>query len=107
MADMITELTQENFTQEVLNASEPVLVDFWAIWCSPCRAFSPILEEFAGEHPKDIKVCKLNVDDCRDLAAAYRVMSIPSVLLFENGEERERAVGIPEALELLTRMSEK
>ena len=87
------ELTQENFTEEVLQSDKPVLVDFWAEWCGPCKMLGPIIESVASEHTDKVTVCKLNIDQARAIANKYGVMSIPTVILFKNGEEIERAVG--------------
>ena len=86
------ELTQENFEQEVLKAEGKVLVDFWAPWCGPCRMVSPIVDEIAAENP-DKKVGKVNVDEEPELASKFDVMSIPTLLVFEDGELVNRAVG--------------
>lgn len=85
-------VTKENFTSEVLNSESPVLVDFWATWCAPCRMLSPVVSEFAEEHP-ELKVCKVNVDEEAELAVEYGINSIPALLLFKNGEVSARSVG--------------
>ena len=85
-------LNNDNFDKEVLTADKPVLVDFWASWCGPCRMVSPIVDEIAVENP-DIKVCKVNVDDNQELAAKYSVMSIPTLLVFKNGKIVNQMVG--------------
>lgn len=86
-------LTSENFQSEVLQSSEPVLIDFWAPWCAPCRVFSPVLDEIAAE-ASGFKVGKVNVDEQPELAASFRVMSIPTLILFKNGAPAGRAVGV-------------
>ena len=85
-------LTKENFEQEVLRSDKPVLVDFWASWCDPCRMVSPIVDEIAEER-SDIKVGKVNVDEQQMLAAQFSVMSIPTLLVFKNGQVVNQVVG--------------
>ena len=97
----IINITKENFQSEVLEAKKPVLVDFWAQWCGPCQNMGPIVEEIADEYP-DIRVCKLDIDSAMDIAREYRVMSIPTFLIFENGEVVKRTVGEQTKQELLT-----
>ena len=89
----VINLTTENFEEEVLNAKEPVLVDFWATWCGPCQTMGPLVEEIAEERA-DIKVCKLDVDQEPELARQYRVMSIPTFLVFKDGEVVKRDMGV-------------
>ncbi len=89
----ILTVTQENFQTAVLKADKPVLVDFWASWCGPCRMVAPILEELAGELDGKVQIAKLNVDENQDLAIQFRISSIPAFLLFKNGEVVERAAG--------------
>lgn len=85
-------LTQDNFEQEVLKSDKPVLVDFWASWCGPCKMVSPIVEQIADENA-DIKVGKVNVDEQDALASKYGVSAIPTLVAFRNGEEVQRSVG--------------
>ena len=85
-------INQNNFQEEVLNSDKPVLVDFWAPWCGPCRMVGPILDEIADERP-DIKVCKINVDEEPELAQQYQVMSIPRLMVIKNGEIVNSSVG--------------
>ncbi|RKX78954.1 MAG: thioredoxin [Spirochaetes bacterium] len=86
-------VTSQNFEQEVLKSEVPVLVDFWADWCVPCRMVAPILEEIAGEYSDKLKVTKINVDEESELASRYSIISIPTMLLFKNGEVVNQKVG--------------
>ena len=86
-------ITKENFDIEVLKAEGTVLVDFWATWCGPCRMLSPIVDEVASEHP-DVKVGKINVDEQPELAQQFGIMSIPTLLVFKNGEKVQESVGL-------------
>ena len=90
---MITTVTKENFDQEVLMAKEPVLVDFWAAWCMPCKMLSPIVDQVASER-SDVKVCKINIDDEGELAIRYGVMSIPTLIVFKIGEITNKSIGL-------------
>ena len=90
---MITNITKDNFENEVLKADKPVLVDFWAAWCGPFKMIDPAVEEVAKDHP-EIKVCKLNIDDEPQLAMQYGVMSIPTLMVFKNGEVAQTAIGL-------------
>ena len=85
-------ITKDNFEQEVLSSDKPVLLDFWASWCGPCRMVSPIVDEIAEER-SDIKVGKINVDEQSELAARFRVMSIPTLVVMKNGEIVAQSVG--------------
>ena len=81
----VTAVTNETFNREVLQADRPVLVDFWAPWCGPCRMMAPVVERIAEEHP-EIKVCKVDIDENTELAQRFRVMSIPTLAAFRNGQ---------------------
>ncbi len=89
---MITNLTKENFENEVLKSDKTVLVDFWATWCGPCKMIAPAIEEIANER-SDIKVCKVNVDEQGELSIKYGVMSIPTLMIFRSGEAVQTAIG--------------
>lgn len=86
-------LTKENFDNEVLGADVPVLVDFWASWCGPCRMVSPILDELSEEYGKRMKMGKVNVDDEGELASEFAIVSIPTIIIFKNGKIVEKLVG--------------
>ena len=86
-------ITTQNFEEEVLKSDLPVLVDFWATWCGPCKMLAPVLEDIAAEYEGKIKVGKINVDEEPDLAVKYHVMSIPMLLLFKDGERVKQTIG--------------
>lgn len=90
----VLKITSENFEQEVLKAAQPVIIDFWASWCGPCKMFSPIVDEFAEENEGKVKVGKVNIDDEPDLASRFGVMSIPTAILFKNGQAVQSMVGV-------------
>lgn len=93
MAGTVSEVTDNSFQAEVLEAEVPVLVDFWAPWCGPCRMVAPVVEEIAKERGEDIKVVKLNIDDNQQTAIAYEVMSIPTLILFNQGQISKKVIG--------------
>ncbi len=86
-------ISSDNFDAEVVKASIPVLVDFWAEWCSPCRMVLPVMDEIAKEMDGQVKVCKVNVDECQDIAADFSVMSIPTLIIFKGGKPVDQMVG--------------
>lgn len=89
----VIHVTDSNFKNEVLDSSEPVLVDFWAAWCGPCKMIAPVIEELAGDYQGKVKICKLNVDENNKSASENGVMSIPTMVLYKNGKEINRLVG--------------
>ncbi|RJQ43222.1 MAG: thioredoxin [Gaiellales bacterium] len=93
LASEVIEVTDANFQAEVLDSDIPVIVDFWAAWCGPCRMVGPIVEEIARDQEGKVKVAKLNVDDNREVATKYGIMSIPTILKFENGAVSRQVVG--------------
>ena len=98
---MEIKLNSENFEKEVLKSEKPVLVDFYADWCGPCNAMAPVIEELATELDGKAKVGKINVDENSDIAVEYNVMSIPTLIIFQNGKEEKRLVGLRDKEELL------
>jgi thioredoxin 1 len=90
---MVAPVSDKSFQADVLQSKEPVLVDFWAEWCGPCRAVAPVLEEVAGELKGKLKIVKLNVDENPETAAKYGIQSIPTLMIFKNGEMASRQIG--------------
>ena len=100
----LVHLTENNFNDEVLKASLPVLVDFWAEWCGPCRMIAPVIDEIAKEHEGKLKVGKLNVDDAQEIAVKYNVMSIPTLMFFKQGKPVDLVVGALGKEQLMNRV---
>lgn len=90
----VAEFTESNFATEVIESGQPVLVDFWAPWCGPCRMIAPMVEELAGEYRGAVKIGKVNIDDAQGLAQSYGVSSIPTLMIFKGGEVVDRFVGV-------------
>ena len=90
----VTELNKDNFEKEVMEANVPVLIDFWASWCGPCRMMSPVIEKIAEEMGDKLKVCKVNVDENHELAEKYEIMTIPAFIVIKNGAESGRTIGV-------------
>jgi thioredoxin 1 len=90
----IVNVSEDQFQSEVLDADVPVVVDFWAEWCGPCRMLAPVLDEIAGEKGGAVKIAKVNVEENQELAARYQVRSIPLLLFFKGGEVRDQAIGL-------------
>ena len=105
MADGIVTLTTSTFDESVASSDKPIVVDFWAEWCGPCKMIAPILAEIAAEQP-GVTVAKLNIDDHPDLAMRFNVMSIPTLLVFDKGEVRKRLVGAKGKCQLLQELGE-
>ena len=99
----IVTLTQENFEKEVLQSPKPVLVDFWAEWCGPCKMLGPVLDELAAEYEGRVKISKVNIDEQQGLAAQYGIQSIPTLLLFQQGQVAEQIVGLRSKRDLKSR----
>lgn len=91
---MAIELTSEEFKAKIKESDVPVLIDFWAPWCGPCRMLGPIIDQVAEEAGDKAVVAKMNVDDCQDVAGKYSITSVPTVIIFENGEVKEQLVGV-------------
>ena len=106
MAEGIVTLTDATFDESIGSAEHAVLVDFWAEWCGPCKMIAPVLEDIAKEHAGRIQIAKLNVDDNPNIARRYDVMSIPTLLVFNDGEVKKRLVGAKGKAQLLEELSE-
>jgi len=94
MSDKITHLTNDTFKAAVADSTTPLLVDFWAPWCGPCKAIGPILEELAGEFGSKLQIAKVNIDDNNEIAAEYNIRAIPTMLLFKGGQLVDQIVGL-------------
>jgi thioredoxin 1 len=106
MADATFTISDATFDEEIGSATEPVIVDFWAEWCGPCKMISPVLEEIANEHAGKIRVAKLNVDDSPDVTRRFDVMSIPTLIVFQDGKPAKRMVGAKGKGQLLEELAE-
>ena len=103
-APNIVTLTDANFDQEVIKSAQPVLVDFWAEWCGPCKMIAPILDELAGEYDGRVRIGKVNIDDFQGLAATYGIRAIPTLLLFKGGQIADQIVGLRSKREFKTKL---
>ncbi len=106
MAGTVTSLTEGTFDEEVAAGDVPVLVDFWAEWCGPCKMIAPVLDEIAEEQEGKVKIAKLNVDEAAEVARRFEVMSIPTLILFKDGEPTKRIVGAKGKAQLLEEIEE-
>jgi thioredoxin 1 len=106
MAGNVTELTDAAFDDVVHNSDAPVLVDFWAPWCGPCKMMAPILEEIADEYADKAKICKLNTDDARDSAMEFGINAIPTIILFKDGQVQNKWVGLTSKKDLAAAIEE-
>ena len=93
MSDLIVNVTDDSFEDEVIKSTKPVLVDFWAEWCGPCRAIAPVLDEIAEEHAESLKVVKVNIDNNIETAHKFAIRSIPTLLLFKDGNLADKSLG--------------
>ncbi|RMH03948.1 MAG: thioredoxin [Nitrospirae bacterium] len=94
MSTLVAQVDQSNWETEVLQSSQLVMVDFWAVWCGPCQMVAPIIDELANEYAGKLKVVKLNTDEAPEIAGRYQIMSIPTIMFFRNGQPVEKLVGV-------------
>jgi thioredoxin 1 len=106
MPESIGQLTDSNFESEVLSSEKPVLVDFWAVWCGPCKMVEPELEKLAEEKSEELRVGRLNVDDNRDIAIKYGITAIPTMILFKKGQVVKKLIGVMPKDKILTEISQ-
>ena len=97
----VISLNEKNFDEEVLKSDKPVLIDFWASWCGPCKMMSPVIDAIAEEMGEKVKVCKINIDEEQNLAVKYNVMSIPTFIVLKDGKEVSRSVGVQDKSEII------
>lgn len=97
----VISLNEKNFDEEVLKSDKPVLIDFWASWCGPCKMMSPVIDAIAEEMGEKVKVCKINIDEEQNLAVKYNVMSIPTFIVIKDGKEVSRSVGVQDKAEII------
>lgn len=105
MSDKITELDSSNFESAISDASVPVVVDFWAPWCGPCKAIAPILEELANELGDSVKICKVNVDNNSEIAGKFEIRAIPTILIFKSGAVADTIVGLTSKDDLKSKLA--
>jgi thioredoxin 1 len=106
MAGNVIELTDEKFDDIVNNSEEPVLVDFWAPWCGPCKMLGPIIEEIAADYGEKVKICKINTDEARDSAIEFSVSAIPTTILFKGGQIQKKWVGLTSKKDFVSAIDE-
>ena len=106
MSDHVTNLTDSTFDEQIAAAGEPLLVDFWAEWCGPCKTIAPVLDEIAAENAGKLSIAKLNVDDNPEIAQRFGVMSIPTLIVFKDGQPAKRLVGAKGKGQLLQELSQ-
>ena len=106
MAGNVIELTDATFDQTVHNSNVPVLVDFWASWCGPCKMIAPLIQEIADEYVEKAKICKLNTDDARDSAMEFSISAIPTIILFKDGQVQKKWVGLTSKKDLTAAIDE-